>query len=170
MNAQTRFDRLKNRDDELEAVRAAFEHQADGGYHRRANTVTLLLPPPAAQGTVPLTSSAPPAFDIAPPEHFASGPGPNAGVCMLTSSPSVAAIMPAPVLPALHAREVGASLALTVARLNAGSRSADILALDSISTEHNSSPNDMSLSSEHQAPVQTGASGPSCAASAARAG
>jgi hypothetical protein len=48
-NAQTRFDRLKKRDEDLETARAASEHQADGGYHRRANTVTFLLAPAAVR-------------------------------------------------------------------------------------------------------------------------
>jgi hypothetical protein len=124
------------------------------------NTVTLLLQPPVENGHVPLTSCASPAFNMAPPERSASGSGPTARVCMLTSLPSVAAATPTPVVPDLQAREVGISPTSTFDRLRTGGCSTEFLALASVSPEHTSSLNDLLLSSEHQAQVQTGASGP----------
>ena len=158
-HAQTRFDRLKKRDTEVEESRRAAELHADGGY-RRANTVTLLTSPLVEPCNVPFTSSAASAPNLAPNEHYASSARPTAGVCLLTSPPSVAAALPAPVPPDLFIRGVGVVPDLIVSGPCAVCRGTETIAHDNLARDGGTPLGGQAQTSDQEALFTAGAHGP----------
>ena len=119
-------------------------------------TPSHCTPPPAEPCNVLFTSSATSSPTLAPIEHYASSARPTAGARLLTSSPSVVAVMPAPVPPAL-VRGLGAVLDFNVDRPSAGTRTTDTIAHDHLEREGETPLAVQTPSSDHEPLTTAGA-------------
>jgi hypothetical protein len=120
----------------------------------------LLTSPLAEPCNVPLTSSATSAPNLAPIEHYASSARPTAGVCLLTTPPSVAAALPAPVPPDLFIRGVGAVPDLIVGRPCVVCCGSEIIAHDNLAREGDTPLAVQAQTSDQEALFTAGAHGP----------